>query len=152
MPVTDVLVCIESESIISCSPHRASEPPLWHRLGVEPSNGGTHCVRFLQPRVATSANGAIVSFSDMTRGADEMWCVARSRSAATPGSDAHKRRAPPRGRGKMMVTLAQAVAATAQTILQALHEVRLLSAHVRASVWSASAVLLAVALTTRKSP
>ena len=100
MPVPDVLVGVGSESIISCSPHRASETSLWHRLGVEPSNGGTHCVRFLQPRVATSANGAIVSFSDMTRGADEMWCVARSRSAATPGSDAHKRRAPPRGHNK----------------------------------------------------
>ena len=53
----------------------------------------------------------------------------------------------------MMVTLAQAVAATAQTILQALQEVRLLSAaHVRASVWSASAVLLAATLTTRELP
>ena len=52
----------------------------------------------------------------------------------------------------MMVALAQAVAATAQTILQALQEVRLLSAHVRASVWSASAVLLAATLTTRELP
>ena len=53
---------------------------------------------------------------------------------------------------KMMVAVAQAVAATAQTILQALQEVRLLSAHVRASVWSASVVLLAATLTRRESP
>ena len=100
LSVPDVLVGVGSESIISYSPHRASETSLWHGLWVEPCSGGTHSVRFLQPRGATSASGAIVSFSDMTRGADEMWCVARSRSAATPGSDAHKRRAPPRGRKK----------------------------------------------------
>ena len=153
MPVPDVLVGVGSESIISCSPHRASETSLWHRLGVEPSNGGTHCVRFLQPRVATSASGAIVSFSDMTRGAGAMRCVARSRSVATPGGDAHKRRAPPQRPQKMMVASAQDVSATTRTTLQVLHEVRLLSAaHVRASVWSASAVLLAATLTTRKLP
>ena len=100
MPVPDVLVGVGSESIISCSPHQASETSLWHGLRVEPCSGGTHSVRFLQPRVATSASGAIVSFSDMTRGADAMRCVARSRSVATPGGDAHKRRAPPRGHKK----------------------------------------------------
>ena len=51
-----------------------------------------------------------------------------------------------------MVALAQAVSATAQTIPQALHEVRLLSAHVRASVWSECVVLLAATLTRRESP